>query len=41
MAREALDVALSKVEESLPPEMLERLGFVGVRDAISQMHYPG
>ncbi len=40
MAREALDVALSKVEESLPPEMLERLGFVGVRDAISQMHYP-
>ena len=40
MAREALDVALDEVEESLPPEMLERLGFVGVRDAISQMHYP-
>lgn len=40
MAREALDAALSKVEESLPQAMLERLGFVGVREAILQMHYP-
>ena len=40
MAREVLDAALDKVEEWLPPAMLDRLGFVGVRDAISQMHFP-
>ncbi len=40
MAREVLDTALDKVEEPMPPEMLERLGFVGVREAILQMHYP-
>ncbi len=40
MAREALDAALDKVEETLPAAMLERLGLAGVRDAISQMHFP-
>ena len=40
MAREVLDAALDKVEETLPAAMLERLGLVGVRDAISQMHFP-
>ena len=40
MAKEVLDAALDKVEETLPAAMLERLGLVGVRDAISQMHFP-
>ena len=40
MAREVLDAALDKVEETLSPAMLERLGFMGVRDAVSQMHFP-
>ena len=40
MAKEVLDAALDQVEETLPAAMLERLRLIGVRDAISQMHFP-
>ena len=40
MAKETLDAALDQVEETLPAAMLERLRLIGVRDAISQMHFP-
>ena len=40
MAKEALDAALGLVDDPMPPAMRERLGFMGVRDAISQMHFP-
>ena len=40
MAKEVLDAALGLVEDPLPPPMRERLGLMGVRDAISQMHFP-
>ena len=40
IVKEALDVALAQVREWLPAETLERLNLVGLRDAVSRLHYP-
>ena len=38
--KRALDATLSQIEDHLPEDVLHRTGMLGLRSAVSQMHYP-
>ena len=40
IVRNALDLGLSSVEESLPEDMVRRKGLLARREAVSQVHFP-
>ena len=40
LVRRALDACIGQIDEFLPEEVVHRVGLIGIRDAIQQMHYP-
>ena len=40
IVKRALDATLSQIDDHLPEDVLHRTGMLGLRSAVSQMHYP-
>ena len=40
LVRRALDACIGQIDEFLPEEVLHRVGLIGLRTAVQQMHYP-